>query len=78
MTSAQELYFESEGSKKPEVNQKPTPAAKVKVGDLCSAQFTDGIYYRAKVLKETKAGYEVFFIDYGNYDVVPRAKIGEL
>lgn len=60
------------------MNQKPTPAAKIKVGDLYSAQFTDGIYYRAKVLKETKAGFEVFFIDYGNYDVVSKAKIGDL
>lgn len=29
-------------------------------------------------MKETKAGYEVFFIDYGNYDVVSKAKIGDL
>lgn len=43
--------MENEGSKKPDVPQKPTPAAKIKVGELYSAQFTDGIFYRAKVLK---------------------------
>lgn len=70
--------MDNEGSKKPEISQKPTPASKIKVGDIVSAQFTDGVYYRARVLKESKAGYEVHFIDYGNYDVVPKTKIGDL
>ena len=43
--------MESEGSKKPEISQKPVPASKIKVGDIVSAQFTDGVYYRARVLK---------------------------
>ena len=47
-----------------------------KVGDIVNAQFSDGIYYRAKVLKATKDGCDVHFIDYGNYDFVPKAKIG--
>lgn len=58
--------------------QKPAQATGYKVGDLVNAQFTDGVYYRAKVLKATKDGCEVHFIDYGNYDFVPKAKIGVL
>jgi hypothetical protein len=37
-------------------------------GLLCAAKFTDGTWYRAKVLQVTD-GVEVFFLDYGNHTV---------
>lgn len=70
--------MENEGCKKPDVPQKPALATNYKVGDIVNAQFTDGVYYRAKVLKATRDGCDVHFIDYGNYDFVPKAKIGAL
>lgn len=71
-----QLYLESAGCKKPEVPQKGTQAQNIKVGELYAAEFTvDGVYYRARVVRESKKGYEVFFIDYGNYDVVQKSKI---
>jgi hypothetical protein len=76
--SANEFYLESENCKKPEVPQNPPMATGVKVGEVYLAQFTDGVYYRARIVKETKTGYEVHFIDYGNYDVVPKGKIGAI
>lgn len=54
------------------------PAQNLKVGELCIAQFTDGVYYRAKILKVTREGCDVHFIDYGNYDFVAKAKIGAI
>lgn len=68
--------MENEGCKKPDVPQKPNLATSYKVGEIVLAQFTDGIYYRAKVLKATRDGCEVHFIDYGNYDFVTKSKIG--
>jgi hypothetical protein len=38
-------------------------------GLLCAAEFTDGQWYRAKVLQVTD-GIKVFFLDYGNHSVV--------
>ena len=48
----------------------------LKKGTLCIAKFTaDGLWYRAKVTREIvqknkDSKYEVFFQDYGNYDIV--------
>jgi len=41
-------------------------------GDLVSARFTDGSWYRAKVRKSSsgKKEAEVTFIDYGNQDTI--------
>jgi len=42
-----------------------------KAGQMCTAQFTqDNEWYRAKVQKKEKDKYSVFFVDYGNTDVV--------
>lgn len=48
----------------------------LKKGTVCVAKFSaDGVWYRAKVTREIvqknkESKYEVFFSDYGNYDVV--------
>ncbi|PSN43927.1 hypothetical protein C0J52_03669 [Blattella germanica] len=35
-------------------------------GSLCAATYSDELWYRAKILKQTVESYEVLFIDYGN------------
>ena len=44
-----------------------------KSGDLVSAKFSDGSWYRAKVRRSSplKKEAEVTFIDYGNQDTIP-------
>lgn len=40
---------------------------------------SDEQYYRAKVLKDVGGGkYHVQYIDFGNYETIPKASIGEL
>lgn len=51
----------------------PTPAGFApKPGDLVSAKFSDGEWYRAKVRKSSavKKEAQVTFIDYGNQDTI--------
>lgn len=52
----------------------------VEVGALYAVKFSsDQQYYRARILKEAGPGkYHVQYIDYGNYEVVPKASIGLL
>jgi Tudor domain len=51
-----------------------------KGGDLVSAKFSDGSWYRAKIRRASpiKKEAEVTFIDYGNQDVVAFANIRPL
>lgn len=58
-----------------------TPAGFVpKGGDLVSAKFSDGAWYRAKVRRASplKKEAEVTFIDYGNQDTIPFSNIRPL
>lgn len=50
-----------------------------KVGHTCCARFTaDNEWYRAKVVSRTATEYTVFFLDYGNSDVVPKSRLKAL
>jgi len=50
-----------------------------KVGQPCCAQFTaDDEWYRAKVMSRTATEYTVFFLDYGNTDIVPKSRLKPL
>lgn len=51
-----------------------------KGGDLVSAKFSDGAWYRAKVRRASaiKKEAEVTFIDYGNQDTIPFSDIRPL
>jgi len=50
-----------------------------KVGTICCARFSqDDAWYRAKVLKRDKSDFTVFFLDYGNSDVLPAARLRPL
>lgn len=45
-------------------------------GDVCIALFNeDGLWYRAKILKRVDNAFHVFFIDYGNIEIVDAQKI---
>jgi len=47
-----------------------------KIGDLCAAQFSqDNVWYRAQITSEINGKFKVVFIDYGNSEVLPRARI---
>ncbi|XP_038049256.1 staphylococcal nuclease domain-containing protein 1-like [Patiria miniata] len=58
----------------------PLPGAFTpKKGDVCVAKFVDGEWYRARVQKVyNKDKILVFFLDYGNSDVVTAANIGAM
>ncbi|PFH51564.1 hypothetical protein AMATHDRAFT_3013 [Amanita thiersii Skay4041] len=58
----------------------PPPSFVPKGGDLVSAKFSDGSWYRAKIRRASpiKKEAEVTFIDYGNQDTVPFANIRPL
>lgn len=51
-----------------------------KAGDLVSAKFSDGAWYRAKIrrVSPVKREAEVTFIDYGNQDTIGFADIRPL
>ncbi|XP_042223849.1 staphylococcal nuclease domain-containing protein 1-like [Homarus americanus] len=49
-----------------------------KRGDLCAAQFVDGLWYRAKVEKVTGSNVSVRYIDYGNKEVTQAVKCASL
>lgn len=51
-----------------------------KGGDLVSAKFSDGAWYRAKIKRASpvKKEAEVVFIDYGNQDTIPFSSIRPL
>ena len=51
-----------------------------KAGDLVSAKFSDGAWYRAKIRRSSplKKEAEVTFIDYGNQDTVTFSNIRPL
>ncbi len=57
-----------------------TPGFVPKGGDLVSAKFTDGAWYRAKIRRcsSMKKEAEVTFIDYGNQDTIPFSSIRPL
>ncbi|XP_060858547.1 uncharacterized protein LOC132935918 isoform X2 [Metopolophium dirhodum] len=50
------------------------------VGDMVKvfSSESDGLYYRAKILKNNKGCYDVFYIDFGNIETVPSNVIYEL
>lgn len=57
-----------------------TPSS-IKVGDLCCARYSDGVYYRARVTRppDMSVGQvAVHFIDYGNSEVVSVSDIRSL
>ncbi|XP_005402423.1 PREDICTED: staphylococcal nuclease domain-containing protein 1 [Chinchilla lanigera] len=48
-------------------------------GDSCIAKFVDGEWYRARVEKvESPAKVHVFYIDYGNREILPSTRLGTL
>ncbi|XP_004642773.1 staphylococcal nuclease domain-containing protein 1 [Octodon degus] len=48
-------------------------------GDFCIAKFVDGEWYRARVEKvESSAKVHVFYIDYGNREILPSTRLGTL
>nr|XP_021512255.1 staphylococcal nuclease domain-containing protein 1 [Meriones unguiculatus]XP_021512256.1 staphylococcal nuclease domain-containing protein 1 [Meriones unguiculatus] len=48
-------------------------------GDFCIAKFVDGEWYRARVEKvESPARVHVFYIDYGNREILPSTRLGAL
>ncbi|KAM4615657.1 staphylococcal nuclease domain-containing protein 1 [Polymixia lowei] len=48
-------------------------------GDYCLAKFADGEWYRARVEKvESPAKVHVFYIDYGNREVVPSTRLATM
>ncbi|NP_001080500.1 staphylococcal nuclease and tudor domain containing protein 1 L homeolog [Xenopus laevis] len=48
-------------------------------GDYCIAKYMDGEWYRARVEKvESTAKVHVFYIDYGNREVLPSTRLGTL
>lgn len=51
-----------------------------KNGDLVSAKFSDGAWYRAKIRRSSpvKKEAEVTFIDYGNQDIIAFSNIRPL
>jgi len=50
-----------------------------KVGQTCCARFSvDDEWYRAKVTARSATEYTVFFLDYGNTDVVPKSRLKPL
>lgn len=51
-----------------------------KAGELVSAKFSDGAWYRAKIRRASaiKKEAEVTFIDYGNQDVISFSNIRPL
>lgn len=56
------------------------PGFMPKGGDLVSAKFSDGAWYRAKIRRASpvKKEAEVTFIDYGNQDIIPFSNIRPL
>lgn len=81
IVSANEFYLDVPNAKKPEVPQNPKPVTgSIEVGGLYAGQFSsDEQYYRARILKEVAGGkYHVQYIDYGNYETIPKASIGLL
>jgi staphylococcal nuclease domain-containing protein 1 len=58
----------------------PPPGFAPKAGDLVSAKFSDGAWYRAKIrrVSPVKREAEVTFIDYGNQDTTGFANIRPL
>ncbi|XP_031616520.1 maternal protein tudor isoform X2 [Contarinia nasturtii] len=48
-------------------NNSPTAPSTPTIGTICSAQFEDGLFYRARILNVLPDGkYDVEFLDYGN------------
>lgn len=58
----------------------PAPGFVPKGGDLVSAKFSDGAWYRAKIRRASslKKEAEVTFIDYGNQDTIAFSNIRQL
>lgn len=58
----------------------PPPGFAPKAGDLVSAKFSDGAWYRAKIrrVSPVKREGEVTFIDYGNQDTIGFANMRPL
>ena len=56
-------------------NQKEPPAKCAK-GTFLAAQFSqDQLWYRAQVCEDTAEGVGLYFVDYGNWEVVPRSRL---
>ncbi|XP_075455394.1 staphylococcal nuclease domain-containing protein 1 isoform X2 [Ascaphus truei] len=48
-------------------------------GDYCIAKFVDGEWYRARVEKvDSAAKVHIFYIDYGNREVLPSTRLGPI
>ncbi|XP_012287333.1 staphylococcal nuclease domain-containing protein 1 [Orussus abietinus] len=60
-------------------NNPPLPGAYVpKRGDLAVAKFVDDQWYRAKVERVAKNNVSVFYVDYGNREIVDAGRVAAL
>ena len=60
-----------------DVPQNPPLATKIVVGELYCGKFAvDDVWYRARIIREIKDKYEVHYIDFGNYEVIGKDRIG--
>lgn len=48
------------------------------IGSPCCAMYDDGAWYRGKIKKVDVDTCDIFFVDYGNTDPVPKSKIKKL
>ena len=49
-----------------------------KRGELCAAKFTDGQWYRARVEKVSGSKISVFYVDYGNREIIEASQCAAL
>ena len=80
VASSSEFYLEPENAKRPNVPQKPQPAGTVEVGGIYAGKFSvDQTFYRAKVTGQYGNNkYQVFYLDYGNSEIISKENIGQL
>ena len=57
------------------VNSGDSKAKTLKVGDACLGKYVDEVWYRGKILGGDRNGYKVFFVDYGNSELVARNNV---
>lgn len=57
----------------------PPTNNKLSIGIVCLAKYSDGIYYRSKIINFTDTGLiKVYFIDYGNEELIPLSEVNKI